>query len=165
MEAELKESIITWAATRSDEIVMQPKNGFYSFDIVMDAYRDGKERGKSDFINEIRSEFVSNLKQATTALIGFIVESAGRGYAYSRVFVKHGGRSTFFILTVDEELHNTDNFIDFAYSEAAKLKTSLQESGLDIDVSFVDEDEHSDFELIKSDGFDFSYDLTHNKSI
>jgi len=60
MNTAFEDSLIAWAATRVDELVFDPRKGFYSFEIVLYAF----DKGKEEFKENARRKYFHNAQVA-----------------------------------------------------------------------------------------------------
>ncbi|CAN5168902.1 hypothetical protein BH09BAC5_BH09BAC5_10140 [soil metagenome] len=167
MNEVLIETLIDWAATRSDEVVYNPKEGFYSFEIVDDAYRKGiergiekgKELGENSLKEAFRQKYFSKAKLVSEVLGKMLNGFSDNSFQPIRLFMSHSIAGSNLLLTIPEDIHHSEKFIAFAYTEALKLQTEYHKEGLNLDIGFIDESSNINLDLLKSDGFEFVYDL------
>ncbi len=167
MHEVLKESLIRWAATRKDEVVFDPKRGYYSLDIVIDAFRKGQESGQNDYIEQARGKYYENARLAVEATNKMITKLNEKNIVPLKLYMNHSLTESIILLSIKEDLYIDDTFIDFAYPEATKIQTEYNINGKDfnIHINFIDEAEGFNHELLKSDGFGFSYDLVKGEEL
>lgn len=166
MNDSLEKTLIEWAATRNDEVVFNPRDGYYSFGIVTDAYEKGVALGKNEMLEELRKRFVSGLKIAATAMNEMVRGLGDKGFIAQKAFINHSLDETSIILSVSEDTYLNDEFIDYAFNKAADLHTSyLEKDQVNINISFIDETDNLNLHLLKSDGFDFMYSLIEGKEL
>ena len=161
----LTDTIIDWAATRSDEIVFTPTAGYYSFDIVMDAWKKGKEEGKEQFIEEVRGKYFNNAKLTTEALLLIIQALSKYSFFPNKVFINISIEGSSILLAIKEQIYTSEKFITNANEEASKLKLEFFEKGLNLQIGFLNDSPTLDISLLKSDGFGFAFDYDKKKII
>jgi len=161
----LTETIIKWAATRPDEVVFDPKTGFYSFEIVSDAFHKGKEKMMEEMKAQMRNKYYDNAKMGSEALKNIMNALAQKDYIPCKLFVNNSTKGTTIILSITEAVYSTENFIDFAYSEALNLQAKHHEIGHNLKISFMNDSENLNLDLLKSDGFGFAFDLNNTQPI
>jgi len=150
-----------WAAERTDEVIFNPKNGYYSFGIVADAFQKGMDKGTDHVHSQIREKFVSKGALLVNALEELINRLGEKKYAPSKVFIDHALQNSRILLTVSPDVHHAKEFISFAYSVVSDIEEKYDKSNnLLLTFSFVDEIEDLNTELIKADGYEIAYDLT-----
>ena len=169
----LTETLKTWAATRPDEIVFVPSAGYYSYDIVVDAYikgkGDGQEIGKEVAQNlikeQVRKIYYNNALLTTQALSLMIKKLSDNKFNPTKLFVNNSIEGTSVLFAVSKDTHINESFIDLAYSESSKLKLEYFDKGLNLKIGFISDTSELNIPLLKSDGFGFALDLTSNKEI
>ena len=155
----LTETIIKWAATRPDEVVFDPKTGFYSFEIVSDAYNKGKEKMMEELKAQMRNKYYDNAKMGSEALRKIMDSLSERGYLLNKLFVNNSTKGTIIILSIPEEIYATEEFIDFAYAEALTIQAAQHNLNHNLKISFMADSTNLNLDLLKSDGFGFAFDL------
>jgi hypothetical protein len=161
----LSKALASWAASRSDEVVFNPKQGFYSFDIVADAYEKGITVGKDSFKEELRKKYFDKANIAGEAMNVILSQIFEKKYRVYKVFLNHTIEATTILMVIDEVTHNDDVFIDFAYKKIGEMQSKFHSMGLNLDISFVDNNSGLNIKLIKADGFGFAYDIIEGKEI
>ena len=171
----LEETLIKWAATRSDQVVFNPAEAYYSFDIVADAFEKGKEHGfeegkehafekgkehaREQLIQLIREKYYSSAKLTSEAfgeMLKFINDS---GYAAKKLFINNTINSAHCIFSVDETTYISDDFIDRSYKKIVELETKYHDKGLDLQMGFINDDTDINLELLRSDGFGYAINI------
>jgi len=166
----LVEQIKEWAATRSDEIVSVPTTGYYSYDIVVDAYvkgkgdghEIGKEEGQNMVKEMIRKKYYNNARLTADALTIMLKTLLEKGFKPNKFFVNNSIDGASVLFAVPYEVHINDDFLDVAYSEASNLKLQFFDKGLNLQIAFLSDSEKLNISLIKSDGFGLAFDLEKN---
>lgn len=170
-QTEVKKMVTDWAASRPDEVVFNPMEGYYSSDIIMDAYLKGIEKGEEQerkrgvrnlLIERYRKDFFAKAQELSNSLYRMIELLETRGYNATKVFLNHTLEQSKIILIIKEGTHHTKEFIDFAYAEAIKIENEAKGKLLTLNIGFIEQCESLNVELLKNDGFDIGYDF--NKS-
>jgi len=168
IDQNLEKNLIRWAATREDEVVFNPQKGFYSFDIVLDAYEQGKKIGEKEgektYKQKARDIYFNNLEKTNLALSEMIKTLVEYPCTPTKVFINHTITDTILIIAIDPQIHCEKEFIDKAYAKALELQEQYH-GQFNLDISFIDDTENLDLELLKDDGFAFQYDLEKNQPI
>ncbi len=160
MSTNLSETLIKWAATRNDEVVFDPKNGYYSFEIVSDAYEMGKQHNEESWKESYRTKYFENAQLLATTINEVVKALEKWPSAIKSVFVSHALPESALIFVVDESIHNSDEFIDSAYLIACDIQCNYLEKGLKVDISYIDDLKELNNTLLKEDGFDLNIPLT-----
>ena len=174
----LDQLLSTWAASRSDEVVFNPSSGYYSFDIVTDAYLKGLERGTQEgydkgkqksvdeyVINEYRKLFFKKANLVSEALTETLAMLKKHNFSASKLFINHSIQGSKILLAIDIKTHHSEDFIKFAYNEAAKIEDVFYTKELNIHIGFINDVSDLNLQLIRDDGFDVGYDLKNNTEI
>ena len=155
----LKETLTSWAATRSDEVVWNYKDGFYSFAIVAEAFEKGKEFGELRLKENARKRFFDSAVLMNKALITVLKPLLEKKFPLHKLFISHGVNQSKVLISLDEAIHDKKDFIDFAYPLVSAIEAEYLDKGLNIDISFLDQNEHLSMEAIINDGFGFAFDI------
>ena len=161
----LLETVIEWAATRPDEVVFDPKTGFYSFEIVSDAYNKGRENMMEEMKEQMRTKYFHNAKMGAEALSSVIDSLYKMNYSPCKFFINNSTNGTNIIFSIKGEVYSNESFIDFAYALAAKLQVEHHDKNHNLKISFINDVPSFDLGLLKSDGFGFAYDFSNKKVI
>jgi len=165
-EDTLLKSLSKWVATRPDEVVLDPKKGFYSFDIVMDAYNKGKETGEGNLKQYFRDVYYQRFQLTTESILAFYTNLLEKKYSPKKLFINFSLNQCVVLITITPEVHADDKFIDYAYGEALTIQAELSRKDVVLSINFVSEfKDNINLESIKSDGFDFAYDFEKNQAI
>jgi len=159
----LKESITEWVAAQPDDMVFEPKDGFYSFTIVAEAYQKGMEDERKRFIEEMRLKYLDKAKLVVSATNELIKGLSDRKFVLHKFILNHSLSNSLVLLTTDEGTNVDDAFISYVFNEAARIKFEYSQKGLNVSFMFIDEQSKLNIELLKSDGFDFGYSFDDKK--
>lgn len=161
----LSSTIIQWAATRTDESVLDPTHGYYPFSIIAEAFEKGIEHGEKNLKEKVRSHFFSNAELAVEALNEIILSFQAESFSPKKLFVNISFESAKIILSFEELIYTTDAFLDFAYTLSSDIKLRYFDKGLKLDLSFLIDSDKIDVSAIKSDGFEIAIDIESNQSL
>lgn len=151
----ISKQLMKWAASRPDEVVYNPKEGYYSFDIVADAF----EKGKDHLIEKMRLRFMENADAAVEVLKESFSMLSTLNILPLRVFIKNTVSEASILITVSETDFDSNAFIAEAYSFSASKEDSYSKKGLNFNLSFINDAPDLNVALIKSDGYSFNADL------
>lgn len=168
-QAEVKKLVTTWAATRPDEIISEHRNGFYSADIVIDAYKEGYNKGtyaQSSSVKEhIRTAFYKKADLFSEAIIEAATILNNKGYSVQKIFLNHNLDESKVLITVDLDTSNNRDFIEYFYVSAQRIEEDYFSQKLSISIAFIGDSEDINFELLNSDGYTFGYDFKNKRPI
>jgi hypothetical protein len=165
-QVEVKELITTWAATRPDEIISEPRNGFFSTDIVVDAYKAGVKKGKdSNIIEQIRTSFYSKANILSEAISEAATKLFNKDYAPLKIFISHNINESKVLLTFDPETYRDINFINYSYPEIKVIEDKYYTAKLNLNFSFMGDSAELNYELLHCDGYMIGYDFSIKKPI
>lgn len=165
MSTELTHTLKRWAATRRDEIVFDPSKGFYSFDIVADAFEKGKEIGKAEFVERARGLYFDNAEIASELLDSLIKFFTERDAFPNKAFIKNAVFGISILIIIDAEKYENNDFLDMAYAFISKMKLEQYEKGKSVQISIMCNSDHIDFHLLMADGYGFGFDFRANTQI
>jgi hypothetical protein len=171
----LAETLIKWAATRSDHVVFNPAEAYYSFDIVADAFDKGKQSGisqgreeafekgkelaKDQLIQHVREKYYSTAKFTAEAFGEMLQFLRDNSIPVKKLFIRNTVESAHCIFSIPEETYIYDNFIDLAYKKVVELETKYHDKDLGLQMGFINDDIPIDFDLLRSDGFGFAINI------
>jgi hypothetical protein len=161
----LKNTVTEWAATRSDDVVWNYKEGFYSFSVVADAFEKGKEFGESQLKENARKRFYDGALKMTKALNDVLSPLIERKYPLKKLFISHDVGHSKVLISIDENVHDSEDFIDFAYTLVSEIENKYLNENLLIDISFLDDCDKLNTEIIINDGFGIAFDIENNREI
>ncbi len=159
----LRETIINWAATRSDESVLEPTHGYYPFSIIAEAFEKGLEHGEKNLKEKVRSRFFSNANLVVEAVKEAINKFSDLSFNPLKLFVNISFESSKIILTFDEGDYISDKFLDNAFELSSDLKLNYFDKGLNLDISYLIDSENINLNTLKSDGFEVALDLSNQR--
>jgi hypothetical protein len=159
----LSETIIKWAATRSDESVLEPTHGYYPFEIIAEAFEKGVEHGEKKLKEKVRSHFFSNANLAVEAVNEAIKKFGTLSIYPLKLFVNISFESSKIILTFKEDVYTSDDFLNNAFDFSSDLKLNYFDKGLKLDISYLIDSDNLNLNILKSDGFEVALDLSTQK--
>jgi hypothetical protein len=152
---EISKQLIHWAGSRPDEVVFNPKEGYYSFGVVADAF----EKGKEHFIEKMRGRFMENVNVINEALQDIFATLKGLKVSPIRVFIKNTVSESSVLITVSDTDFNNEVFVKNIYEFSADIEQKFSQNNLIFDLSFINDNDNLNVDLIKSDGYSFDMDL------
>lgn len=161
----LTEKLIDWAATRSDEIVFNPTSGYYSFEIVSDAFEKGKIEGEKLLKERVRAVYFENAKLISYALKELINGLKEKNFFALKLFVKNSFEGGSIVLSIPEEQYLTEEFMTEGYRLASELQSLYHTKKLNLTVSFLRDSDKINLELLKSDGFGYAVDIETDEKL
>lgn len=160
---QISDTIINWAATRLDEIVFEPKDGFYSFNIVVDAYEKGAEE-----LNKIkqsyRDKYFYNAKLSTVAVKDVFEILSSNNVTPNKLFINTSVDGTHILLVLDKSSYQGDEIIDIIYEKFADLQMRYFNEEKNIKIGLMCDSDKLDINALKEDGFGFGYDFINRKT-
>ena len=161
----LTETIINWAATRSDESVLEPTHGYYPFSIIAEAFEKGVEHGEKNLKEKVRSRFFSNANLVVEAVKEAIEKFSMLKFTPTKLFVNISFESSKIILAFDEDAYISEKFLDNAYDLSSELQLHYFDKGLNLEISYLIDSENLNLTSLKSDGFEVAIDFSTLKLI
>ena len=156
----ISKQILDWASTKSDEVVLSPMNGFYPFHIVAEAYEKGKEDNEKQSREIVFNEFMTRVAKVNKYILQSLHYIKDNNFTPLQLFLNYDYNHAQALILIDESEHLQDSFIDTIYPLISKIElSSLEETNLNLDISFVDFNPDFDSEAVKSEGFSFGLDL------
>lgn len=159
----VREELNKWVATRSDEIVFNPQDGFYPYDMLIDAYKKGRETGEESFKLEVRERFYENAQKVGEGLNEILRVLNTRSISPKKLLVNHSINTSSILLTIEQSVFLNKDFIKFAYEAALEIQKKYSE--INLHISFMDDVPDLNIDLLKADGFGFIYDLPLKKQL
>jgi len=161
---QISETIINWAATRLDEIVFEPKDGFYSFNIVVDAYEKGAEE-LHKIKQTYREKYFHNAKLSTVVVKDAFEILGSSNVKYNKLFINTSIDGTHVLIVLDNASYQCDQTIDLIYNKFADLQVRYFHEEQNIKIGLMCDSDKLDVNSIKEDGFGFGYDFINIESI
>jgi hypothetical protein len=163
--SEIVEIIKDWAATRPDEVVFDPREGYYSYDFIVDSFQKGKEVGRQELISSVRLKYHENIKKATEAIDLIVKYLFTETYTLNKLFINNSIKGTSILFAVKEETYLNDTFLDLAYSTSSKIELDFFDKGVNIQIGFLNDSKSLNSEAISEDGYSWAYDLISNSKL
>jgi len=164
---DLSNTIREWAATRTDKAVLDPTVGYYPFDVIADAYKQGVEHGEEKLKEEVRKKYFKNSELMTNSINELFVKLNGFKNAFKFAFIQLDLKQASVLVSIDEDIYISDKFLDKAYSVTSDLKTAYFDKGLDLQIGFLNQSGLHDslYNSLQCDGYDIGIDLTTGSRI
>lgn len=168
-DIQLKEEIASWASTKIESTVFVPEDNYYHFDIIADAYIKGGEQEKK----RIHAKMTESLKRLVeekteilkSSLAGSISKLMEQEYRPTKIFIYMSIDESKVIYAIEESVYLTDEFLDYAYTMSADIKSESYNKGLPMSMGFIADNDKINLGALKSDGFDMAMDLKTGKHI
>lgn len=155
----LSESIIKFAATRSDEAVMNPKSGYYPFNIIAEAFEEGFKKGEDAFKEKLREQFFLNAKLVNEAISSLFKKLEKSKIPPKKIFIDISINGAKILVSIDEATYISDDFIDEFYSNVSDIKSEFYDKGLNLDLGFLNNKKDTNNILLDCDGYNMGFDL------
>ncbi|MDR0801616.1 hypothetical protein [Fluviicola sp.] len=164
----LEKDVLEWIATRPDDVVFSPREGFFSFEMIVDAFVKGQEKGAANFKSEaeekLRVKFLDNAKKGIdnyNLLADFL---SGKKTQVEKLFLNNSLQGTSILVSIDPSVYTTDSINDF-YAFISKLEVTCFKEGFNLNIGFISESESIDYNLLKADGYTFAYNVKEQKKV
>lgn len=157
--------IIDWAATRLDDAVLDPRDGYYPFAIIADAYQKGIEHGESNLKSKMREKYFENAKGIVTLINEAIQELNNSKIKPNKLFLNLSVHESKLLIALEEIHYQNDNLIEKAYSLSSKLKMKAYEKGIALTFGFLCDSANLNTSHLKSDGFGVALNLNNDEVI
>lgn len=155
----ISQNIIDFAATRSDKVVMNPRNGYYPFEIIAEAFNKGEEKAEEEIIEKLRGKFIEKANLTNKAISKVLKRFKKEGFTPRKIFVDISMDNSKVLISVKEKIYVTDNFLDKAHSFVSNLKSISFDNGLNLGLGFLNDDKKIDLNQLKCDGFEIGFDI------
>jgi hypothetical protein len=163
MQAEVKDQFLRFIATKTDEAVFSPQDGYFPFSVIADAFEKGTEHGEEAFKQKVRDLYVKNIEIALDAVTKLIASLEEKGYKANKLFLNHSIQQTLILIAVDDKLNIDKDFIGFAYKVASDLQVNLlKEKGVNVCVNFLDSADINN-DLLTHEGYTFKFNFQTKK--
>ncbi|MBI1184802.1 hypothetical protein GC194_11045 [bacterium] len=151
------QSFIEFMDSIRPQIEGKIRDGFVPTDVVIDAYRKGKEAGKEELLNELveknTNSFLEKALLAYYSAIQVIRGAQKNGFSVNSMYANLFKRTPHFLLVVEDELMLNDEFTKLVYELIADKVTEFRSKYQDLfDIGLVTR-ENLDEETLKSDGY------------
>lgn len=161
----LESKIIDWAATRLDEAVLDPRDGYYPFEIIADAYAKGAEHAEKKLKEKMREKYFDNAKLLTGYINKSLKSLKEANYSPTKVFISLSVNEAKIIFAINDKAYLSDAFLDRAYEISSDIKTHSFDNGLSLRFGFIGDNENLNYANLQADGFGIALDLETNKPI
>ena len=159
MQAEVKDQFLRFIASKTDEAVFSPKEGYFPFSVIADAFEKGTEHGEENFKQRIRDIYVKKIEIAIEAVTTLVGELDSNGYKASKLYLNHSISESLILISVDDALNSNKEFIQFAYKKASEIQAKLiKDSDSTISINFIDKSVVNE-DLLSHDGYAFKFNF------
>lgn len=158
----LESKIIDWAATRLDEAVLDPRDGYYPFEIIAEAFEKGIEHKEKNLKERMREKYFDNAKALVKMVNEALLGLKEKNIQPTKLFLSLAIHESKLMLAVDQETYINNDFIDEAYSLSSKTKIHAFDLGISLTFGFLCDSDFLNIESLKSDGFGIALDLSNN---
>jgi len=154
-----------------DQVSKHYIDGYYHVDVVAEAYsqgfKDGKESGKKDFLEEMRKNTLEKFFRRATqvyVLTKTVVEFLNRNkYKVDSIYLDVLAQCPRVIISVNDSLLIDDDFVKSSYAKIFEMKRIFSELfDSNLDMGLVSSGNLNDA-LLKADGFGYSENLAINE--
>jgi len=156
---ELATVILDWAASQTDEAVLDPRKGYYPFEVIADAFEKGAEHAEKSLKEQVRRQFFNNAKLTSRTAAQLIAQLRKEGFSPNHLYVRLNIDSASVLLTIDESTYLTDEFLTKAYELSSDIKTELYEQGLNFEIAFLNHEQTLDVDSLRCNGYEIDLDL------
>lgn len=159
MQAGVRDKFLRFIATKTDDAVFNPMDGYFPFSVIADAFEKGTEHGEETFKQKLRDIYVNNIETALDAVTQLLNHIEEHEYTANKLFLNHSINQTFVLIAVNDEYNIDENFIKIAYGKASEIQNEfLNSKETNIEINFIDTSNLNE-ELIKHDGYSFNFDF------
>jgi hypothetical protein len=162
------ESFYKYLTQHKGQVVRESRTGYYHVDVVADAYhqgfKDGKESGKKDYLEEINKnrldKFVQRATQVYLLTKNVVTYLEQHRFPVLSIYLDILANCPRVIISVSNDQLNNDQFVELAYAKLSEMKrifTNLFDSNLDM--GLISSEDLSQ-ELLLEDGFGYSENLS-----
>jgi hypothetical protein len=151
-------------ASKTDEAVLDPREGYFPFSVIADAFEKGKEKGEEIFKEKMREHFVVSVSKSLEAIKEMLTFLDQNNFSIDKLFINPSINQTSALLVVSSSLNTNNEFVSKAYSKASELQLKyFDEFKVNIHIDFIAENDGLNEKMLKHDGFEFSFDLKNSQ--
>ena len=162
MQSEVKNEFYKFIASKTDDAVFSPQDGYFPFSVIADAFEKGTEHGREALKQKIRNLYIRNIEIAVEAVTNLISDIDTKGYKAKKIYINHSIQQSLVLIAIDDHLNIDESFIEYAYSKVIEIQTAASlENQINITISFI-EAANINEDLISLDGYSFVYDFSTN---
>lgn len=158
-----------FAKKRSSEVSETEKANFVSVEVAWRFFEEGVKVGEKDFKKEvndfIRKQFSKHLEASKRVISHYLSIFEEKGYTARKLFLSVEPNSSKMLIAVAEEVHSSSEFLDLFYSVAADFEASYLNDEVYLQIGVIDDGENLNLDLLKCDGYSFSYDLLTERKL
>jgi hypothetical protein len=162
------ESFYKYLTEHKGQVVRESRTGYYHVDVVADAYhqgfKDGKESGKKDYLEEINKnrldKFVQRATQVYLLTKNVVSYLEQHKFPVVSIYLDILANCPRVIISVSNNQLNNDEFVELAYTKLFEMKRifcNLFDSNLDMGLISC---ENLNTELLIKDGFGYLENLS-----
>lgn len=156
--------VAKWAAAQGP--VLNPKDGYYSFSTVADAFDHGRDHKENEIREMYHKEYVDRMTTFTQSIVQLLSLLEDKGYQAKEVYIGGDFDMPKAIVSIPPDQRSTDAFIDTVYGWVSKKERELHLSKkLCVDISFIDHGETINRQLLQDEGFSLQIDLLTGKPL
>lgn len=165
----IKTSLLEWIATRTDDAVIHPREGYYPFDVIAEAYErgenDGKEKIKSDLTESFRKVFVKNTEK-TSIIINMLLDQFSQDNIHpQKLFLDPSISGAKILFSLERQDYIREEFLDKYYGFISDLIANNISNDYKLDVGFIIDSDNLNLDLIKGDGFGLAINLKNGEAV
>ncbi len=136
-----------------DHIRTNPQEGFFSFDVVCNAYEKGRKDGKKQLMEQLTSSIKDQYKKTLDQLMLIINNFEKKGFSCTKFFANVQEMSI--MLAFEEKVYKSDEFINFAYNYYTE----------EVQLGYLPDNKYLNITLIKANGFSVAYDAKNKQEL
>lgn len=159
----------TFAKTRANEVSTSPKINFVSTDIAIDFFEQGKKIGEQEFKRKVKENVEKRMAEQNKFTIEVVTQLfeifKKNNYTIHKLYLSINIDCSKILLTVSEEQHYDQKFMNLFYPLASDLEDSYSKDGFQFHISALDESTNINVDLLKSDGYNFCYDIIKQQKL
>lgn len=159
----------SYAKTRTSEVSETPKVNFVSTDVAFGFFEEGIKLGEQEFKRKVKEQVEKKLQNqiASTSEVTKQISAVfkEKNYIANKLFLAINLDSSKILLTVPEDQHYKQDFMNLFYSLASDLESAYSKDDFCLSISAIDESENVNLSLLHSDGYTFGFDLINEKKI
>lgn len=158
MQAEVTNQVLEFIARKTDEAVFSPKDGYFPFSVIADAYAKGLEQGEEALKQKVRDLFIENMQITAKSVWELTEFLKGNGYQAKCFYINPNINQSLALIAVDENIYRDKAFIQLAFRKALEIQKSHRDNKHILSINFISI-EGINNDLLESDGYSFKYDV------
>lgn len=165
----LEKNVLEWIATRPDEVVFSPKDGYFSFEMLVDAFEKGQEKGKDTFKSDtqevLRKKFLNNATNAIESLEKLISKLLTKSIEPTKFFLNNSLSGASLLVGIGRDVYLDEALINFCYESVTNIEDESFKAGFHLSLNYIDDLNELDFDFLKADGYTFAFNLIDGSKI